>query len=128
MMKIKYLGTPGESHEAISMYGYVFPVGKAVEVDNAFAARKLANHPHFASRGEVEDAVDKRVIEAVELLAEVAVDEQAALAQEEADTIAALTDEDKYGNAHGTGPEGAAQAESAGGERSPQRGRPRKGP
>lgn len=127
MMKIKYLGTPGESHKAISMYGYVFPLGQAVEVTDAFAARKLAQHPHFASRGEVEDVVDKRTVQAVELLLEVAIDEQAELAQEEADTIAALTDEEKYGNAHGTGAEGAAQAESLGGERGSKRGRPAKG-
>lgn len=57
-MKITFKGVPGEDHRSITMYGIVFPLGQAVEVDharNAMAVRKLSNHPHFEAEG-VEDA------------------------------------------------------------------------
>lgn len=53
MAKIKFLGVPGEDHKSISQYGYQFPLGKAVTVDDPFAVRKLKTHPHFG----VDDAV-----------------------------------------------------------------------
>lgn len=125
-MQIKYTGTPGEDLEQITMYGVDFPKGKFVEVTDHFSVRKLSRHPHFEHKGDVEDVVDKREEQALQLLAAVAVDEvKAAQAQEDA-TVAALTDKEKYGNDQGPSDSSFAEDQSAGGERKSQRGRPRK--
>jgi hypothetical protein len=126
-MKITYNGTPGESHDAIFMYGQFFPRGKAVEVEDAFASRKLANHPHFSHSGAAEEVVDKRLVKAAELIIEVQQDEAAELKQQEDDTIAALTEEEKYGDTDPASTPSAAEVEGLGSQRVPQRGRPRKG-
>lgn len=46
-MKIKFIGVPGEEHSSIRMYDQSFALGRYVEVKDAFAAKKLSNHPHF---------------------------------------------------------------------------------
>lgn len=126
-MQIKYTGTPGEPIEQITMYGTTFPKGKFVEVTDHFAVRKLSKHPHFEHKGEVEDVVDKREEQALQLLTAVAVDEVKAQQAAEDATIAALSDEEKYGNDQGLGDSSAGEDQGVGGERKPQRGRPRKG-
>lgn len=54
-MKFKFIGVPGEKHEALSMYGVNFPLGEAVEIEGK-GAEKLKSHPHFeaVADGNVE--------------------------------------------------------------------------
>ena len=128
-MKIKYTGTPGEQHDGLMMYGQYFPLWKAVTVSDPLAIRKLSAHPHFDAKAEpadeVEDAQVKREFEAVTNAALVPV-EEAHVA--EAETIAALTDEEKYGSdPEPVGDSDASEAASDRGERKRGPGRPRKG-
>lgn len=46
-MKITFTGVPGEDIEDITVYGYTFHKGKAVDVTDRLAQTKLSNHPHF---------------------------------------------------------------------------------
>lgn len=57
-MKATFIGVPGEQHDSIYMYGQVFPLGKAVHVDNPLGQRKLSKHPHFTSTEEASDEVE----------------------------------------------------------------------
>lgn len=50
-MKFKFIGVPGERHESLNMFGVVFPLGEAVEIEGK-GAEKLKSHPHFEA---VED-------------------------------------------------------------------------
>lgn len=54
-MKIKFIGVPGEMHESIVQYGYTFRLDKPVDVQDAFAIRKLKAHPHFEAEDDVSD-------------------------------------------------------------------------
>lgn len=55
-MKITFKGVPDEKHASITQYGYIFPLGKPVDVQDAFAIRKLKSHPHFEVADDIEDA------------------------------------------------------------------------
>ncbi len=46
-MKIKFIGVPDEDFDSLSMYGYDFPKGKFVDVQDQHAQYKLSKHPHF---------------------------------------------------------------------------------
>lgn len=98
-MKIRYLGTPGESHDSIHMYGIDLPLGEDIEVEDKFAIRKLSNHPHFEATGE--KPVDAEV--------------------------KTKPEEQEHGDTAGTGAPHAAEAGSDRGPGARQRGRPRKG-
>jgi len=129
-MQIKYTGTPGESHGSIYMYGLVMPLGKYVEVADHLAVRKLSNHPHFHVKvEEITDVESKQQEQELQALTAAAVEtiEQHTAAGAQAATIAALTEEEKYGNAHGSGAQSAAEAQGTGSGRGAKRGRPRKG-
>ncbi len=53
-MKFKFIGVPDEKHEALNMYGTVFPLNKAVEVTDQKVISKLSAHPHFEAVPEKE--------------------------------------------------------------------------
>ena len=57
-MKATFIGVPGEDHDALYMYGQVFPKGKAVSITSPLGMRKLANHPHFETTAEPKDEVE----------------------------------------------------------------------
>lgn len=127
IMQIKYNGTPGEQLDAINMYGTDFPKGKFVDVKDAFAARKLSNHPHFTAKGDdVLDVNPKAAAlaeKAVSLLEQAAAIEEKDADKAQADTIAKLSEEEKYGRDDGTaGDANPAEAGRTGGKRGPKRG------
>ena len=109
-MKIKYIGTPGEDHQSIHMYGVDFPLGKLVPVTDLLAIRKLSNHPHFAAQPEqsdvAEDAQIKREFETVANTVLAPVEEQ----------HVAQAEGEKNGNVDGPVPSSAAEVEGAGGQ------------
>lgn len=117
-MKIKFTGVPGEDLDTISMYGYDFPRGKFVEVQGAQAIGKLSRHPFFEAKDDpanaVEDAQIKRefTLAADQTLAPIEAEKAA-----EAETIANLTDEEKYGDDQATGDQDAGEAGRARGQR-----------
>jgi C4-dicarboxylate-specific signal transduction histidine kinase len=115
-MQIKFIGVPGEDHESLFQYGHTFRLGEYVEVTDAQAIRKLSNHPHFSAKVEpVSPAQNKQMEQELQVLA------AAALEPLEA------SKETDHGNAQPVGDTSASEAQSAGGERSARRGRPRKG-
>lgn len=121
-MKAKYIGTPGEHLDSISMYGYDFPKGKFVEVTDPHAVRKLSQHPHFESKDDPRDAAEdvqiKREFEAIGNAALQPIEENKV---EEAKTQAALTDEDKYGSdPEPAGDKSSAEAVGTRGKRVPK--------
>jgi hypothetical protein len=121
-MKIKYIGTPGEDHQSIHMYGTDFPLGKFVAVTDSLALRKLSNHPHFESHPEPSD-----VVEDAKIKNEFVAVASAALAPVEEQHVAAvLAEGENHGNADGPVSASAAEAEGAGVQRARGRGRPRK--
>lgn len=121
-MKIKYIGTPGEEHQTIHMYGTDFPVGKFVPVTGSLAIRKLSNHPHFVSQADpsnlVEDAKIKNEFVAVANVALAPVEEQ--------HVAAVLAEGENHGDADRPVDPSAAKAEGAGSQRTGRRGRPPK--
>ncbi len=61
-MKFKFIGVPGERHESLNMFGVVFPLGNAVEIEGK-GAEKLKSHPHFeqaeGASEEVKPTIDQ---------------------------------------------------------------------
>jgi len=61
-MKFKFIGVPGERHEALNMFGVLFPMGEAVEIDGK-GAEKLRGHPHFeqaeGNSEEIKPTIDQ---------------------------------------------------------------------
>ncbi len=74
-MKFKFIGVPGEKHEELNMFGTVFPLGEAVEIEGK-GAEKLKGHPHFEPVADeevkkVEPTIDELRIQAEALGVEV---------------------------------------------------------
>ncbi len=67
-MKITFIGIPGEPEiEDITMYGYAFHKGKAVEVTDRLAQVTLSNHPHFkGGNADLEALILPQTIPSVE--------------------------------------------------------------
>jgi len=129
-MKATFIGVPGEDHESLLMYGQVFPKGKSITVQGKQAKSKLANHPHFKTEAEASDDVeDAQIKQEFAVAADAVLAPIEANKAEEAETIARLTDEDKYGNADaaGTGDANPAQAAGSGSSGNSGRGRRRTG-
>jgi hypothetical protein len=107
-MKVKFLGVPGEPMDEITQYGYRFRKGETVTVTDAFAKRKLANHPHFSAQQTAdeiaEDATIKREFETVASLelkakeAEVQANQQAEADQAKANAKAAEAEDAQKDN------------------------------
>ena len=68
-MKFKFIGVPGERHESLNMFGTVFPLGEAVEIEGK-GAEKLKGHPHFEQADEEVVAKVEPTIEELRIQAE----------------------------------------------------------
>lgn len=66
-MKFKFIGVPGEKHEALNIFGTSFPLGEAVDIEGK-GAEKLKGHPHFEAVSEevtsVEPTIDELRVQA----------------------------------------------------------------
>lgn len=111
-MKAKFIGVPGEELDGVTMYDIYFPRGKAVEVPvPSLAARKLANHPHFETKGDdVSDAKLKNELQTLTAAAVAPVVEQKVLA----DQAAGVKHGDNATAARNTNPAKARSGGSAG--------------
>jgi hypothetical protein len=126
-MQVKFIGVPGEHHQTIHMYGQDFPLGQVVEVNNQLAIKKLQRHPHFMHKPVESTDVESRDLEQeFKALANAELEPIEAAHVAEAETQAALTDEDKYGNAASSGDSDSAEDQGAGRSGTAKRGRPRK--
>lgn len=114
-MLVKFIGVPGEEHEAISMYGYHFPKGEAVDVTDPEAIRRLARHPHFAHKPDkptpAADAAQLAELQTLTAAAVEPIEQAKAEEQQIAEAHStAPTEEKAHGNtepARNAGPAGA---------------------